>query len=80
MEQLQKWRTRDEEVNNKWDKTQHGFTKYRMCETNVILSSEKITDFPDKWTAADLIYLEYNAVFEYSASCKVISSRAEAED
>lgn len=80
MEQLQKWRARDEEVNNKWGKTQHGFTKYRMYEANMILSSEKVTDFPDKWTAADLIYLEYNAVFESLTSCKVISSRAEAED
>lgn len=50
------------------------------CVRLMWLSSEKITDFPDKWTATDLIYLEYNAVFEYSASCKVISSRAEAED
>lgn len=45
-----------------------------MSEANVILSSEEITDFPDKWTAADLIYLEYNAAFECSASQEVISS------
>lgn len=39
-----------------------------------------MADFPDKWTAADLVYLEYNVAFEYSASWEVISSTAEAED
>lgn len=43
-----------------------------MCKANMILSLEKITDFPDKWTEADHTYLEYNAVFEYSASWEVI--------
>lgn len=69
LEQLKKWRRAwDEEVNKKWGKIQQGFNKYRMSEANVILSLEKITDFPDKWTAAGLIYLEHNAAFECSVS------------
>ncbi|CAM4614994.1 unnamed protein product [Caretta caretta] len=55
---------KDIEVNGKWDKIQHGFTKGRSCQTNLISSFEKVTDFLDKGNAVDLIYLDFSKAFD----------------
>ncbi|CAM4664948.1 unnamed protein product [Caretta caretta] len=55
---------KDIEVNDKWDKIQHGFTKGRSCQTNLISFFEKVTDFLDKGNAVDLIYLDFSKVFD----------------
>ncbi|CAM4707266.1 unnamed protein product [Lepidochelys kempii] len=55
---------KDIEVNGKWDKIQHGFTKGRSCQTNLISFFEKVTDFLDKGNAVDLIYLNFSKVFD----------------
>ncbi|CAM4600964.1 unnamed protein product [Caretta caretta] len=55
---------KDIEVNGKWDKIQHGFTKGRSCQTNLISSFEKVTDFLDKGNAVDLIYLNFSKAFD----------------
>lgn len=44
------------EVNGKWDKTQHEFSKDRLYQTNPITFFDKITDYPDKGSAVNLIY------------------------
>ncbi|CAM4371744.1 unnamed protein product [Caretta caretta] len=54
---------KDIEVNGKWDKIQHGFTKGRSCQTNLIFF-EKVTDFLDKGNAVDLIYLDFSKAFD----------------
>ncbi|CAM5155546.1 unnamed protein product [Natator depressus] len=54
---------KDIEVNGKWDKIQHCFTKGRSCQTNLIFF-EKITDFLDKGNAVDLIYLDFSKAFD----------------
>ncbi|CAM5084683.1 unnamed protein product [Natator depressus] len=54
---------KDIEVNGKWDKIQHGFTKGRSCQTNLI-SFEKVTDFLDKGNAVDLNYLDFSKAFD----------------
>ncbi|CAM4559628.1 unnamed protein product [Caretta caretta] len=54
---------KDIEVNGKWDKIQHGFTK-GSCQTNLISFFEKVTDFLDKGNAVDLIYLDFSKVFD----------------
>uniref|UniRef100_A0A8C3HAP4 Reverse transcriptase domain-containing protein n=1 Tax=Chrysemys picta bellii TaxID=8478 RepID=A0A8C3HAP4_CHRPI len=55
---------KDLEVNGNWDKLQHGFTKGRSCQTNLISFFEKVTDFLDKGNAVDLIYLNFSKVFD----------------
>ncbi|CAM4553252.1 unnamed protein product [Caretta caretta] len=55
---------KDIEVNGKWDKIQHGFTKGRWCQTNLISFFEKVTDFLDKGNAVDLIYLNFSKAFD----------------
>ncbi|CAM5076373.1 unnamed protein product [Eretmochelys imbricata] len=55
---------KDIEANGKWDKIQHGFTKGRSCQTNLIPFFEKVTDFLDKGNAVDLIYLDFSKVFD----------------
>ncbi|CAM5151441.1 unnamed protein product [Natator depressus] len=55
---------KDIEVNGKWDKMQHGFTKGRSCQTNLISFFEKLTDFLDKGNAVDLIYLDFSKAFD----------------
>ncbi|CAM5083682.1 unnamed protein product [Natator depressus] len=52
------------EVNGNWDKIQHGFTKGRSCQTNLISFFEKVTDFLDKGNAVDLIYLDFSKAFD----------------
>ncbi|CAM4595088.1 unnamed protein product [Lepidochelys kempii] len=54
---------KDIEVNGKWDKIQHCFTKGRSCQTNLISFFEKVTDFLDKGNAVDLIYLDFSKAF-----------------
>ncbi|CAM5091339.1 unnamed protein product [Eretmochelys imbricata] len=55
---------KDIEVNGNWDKIQHGFTKGRSCQTNLISFFEKVTDFLDKGNAVDLIYLDFSKAFD----------------
>ncbi|CAM4513742.1 unnamed protein product [Caretta caretta] len=55
---------KDIEVNGKWDKIQHGFTKGRSCQTNLISFFERVTDFLDKGNAVDLIYLDFSKAFD----------------
>ncbi|CAM5074360.1 unnamed protein product [Natator depressus] len=55
---------KDIEVNCKWDKIQHGFTKSRSCQTSLISFFEKVTDFLDKGNAVDLIYLDFSKAFD----------------
>ncbi|CAM5156864.1 unnamed protein product [Eretmochelys imbricata] len=55
---------KDIEVNGKWDKIQHGFTKGRSCQTNLISFFEKITDFLNKGNTVDLIYLDFSKAFD----------------
>ncbi|CAM4321167.1 unnamed protein product [Caretta caretta] len=55
---------KDIEVNGKWDKIQHGFTKGRSCQTNLISFFEKVTDSLDKGNAVDLIYLDFSKAFD----------------
>uniref|UniRef100_K7F1X3 Reverse transcriptase domain-containing protein n=1 Tax=Pelodiscus sinensis TaxID=13735 RepID=K7F1X3_PELSI len=55
---------RDIEANGNWDKLQHGFTKGRSCQTNLISFFEKVTDFLDKGNAVDLIYLDFSKAFD----------------
>ncbi|CAM4563226.1 unnamed protein product [Caretta caretta] len=55
---------KDIEVNGKWNKIQHGFTKGRSCQTNVISFFEKVTDFLGKGNAVDLIYLDFSKAFD----------------
>ncbi|CAM4373323.1 unnamed protein product [Lepidochelys olivacea] len=55
---------KDIEVNGKWDKIQHGFTKGRSCQTNLISFFEKVIDFLDKGNAVDLIYLDFSKAFD----------------
>ncbi|CAM4552508.1 unnamed protein product [Caretta caretta] len=55
---------KDIEVNGNWDKIQHGFTKGRSCQTNLISFFETVTDFLDKGNAVDLIYLDFNKAFD----------------
>ncbi|CAM5123271.1 unnamed protein product, partial [Eretmochelys imbricata] len=55
---------KDIEVNGKWDKIQHGFTKGRLCQTNLISFFEKVTEFVDKRNAVDLIYLDFSKAFD----------------
>ncbi|CAM4380368.1 unnamed protein product [Caretta caretta] len=55
---------KDIKANGKWDKIQHGFTKGRSCQTNLISFFEKVTDFLDKGNAVDLIYLDFSKVFD----------------
>ncbi|CAM4688129.1 unnamed protein product [Caretta caretta] len=43
---------------------QHGFTKGRSCQTNLISFFEKVTDFLDKGSAVDLIYLDLSKAFD----------------
>ncbi|CAM5109435.1 unnamed protein product [Eretmochelys imbricata] len=52
---------KDIEVNDKWDKIQHGFTKGRSCQTNLISFFEI---FLDKGNAVDLIYLDFSKAFD----------------
>ncbi|CAM4697526.1 unnamed protein product [Caretta caretta] len=54
---------KDIDVNGNWDKIQHGFTKGRSCQTNLIFF-EKVTDFLDKGNAVDLIYLDFSKAFD----------------
>ncbi|CAM4591327.1 unnamed protein product [Lepidochelys kempii] len=55
---------KDIEVNGKWVKIQHGFTKGRSCQTNLISFFEKVTDFLDKGNTVDLIYLDFSKAFD----------------
>ncbi|CAM5087852.1 unnamed protein product [Natator depressus] len=55
---------KDIEVNGKWDKIQHGFTKGRSCQTNLISFFDKVIDFLDKGNAVDLIYLDFSKAFD----------------
>uniref|UniRef100_A0A674KC54 Reverse transcriptase domain-containing protein n=1 Tax=Terrapene triunguis TaxID=2587831 RepID=A0A674KC54_9SAUR len=55
---------KDLEVNGNWDKLQHGFTKGRSCQTNLISFFEKVTVFLDKGNAVDLIYLDFSKAFD----------------
>ncbi|CAM4590454.1 unnamed protein product [Lepidochelys kempii] len=55
---------KDIEVNGKWDKIQHGLTKGRSCQTNLISFFENVTDFLDKGNAVDLIYLDFSKAFD----------------
>ncbi|CAM5100391.1 unnamed protein product [Eretmochelys imbricata] len=55
---------KDIEVNGKWDKIQHGFTKGRSCQTNLISFFEKVTDFLNKGNTVDLIYLDFSKAFD----------------
>ncbi|CAM5127349.1 unnamed protein product [Natator depressus] len=55
---------KDIEINGKWDKIQHGFTKGRSCQTNLISFFETVTDFLDKGNAVDLIYLDFSKAFD----------------
>ncbi|CAM5112852.1 unnamed protein product [Eretmochelys imbricata] len=55
---------KDIEVNGKWDTIQHGFTKGRSCQTNLISFFEKVTDFVDKGNTVDLIYLDFSKAFD----------------
>lgn len=43
------------EVNGKWDKTQHELPKI-LQQTNPVTFFDKITDYPDKGSAVNLIY------------------------
>ncbi|CAM4605209.1 unnamed protein product [Lepidochelys olivacea] len=43
---------------------QHGFTKGRSCQTNLIPFFEKVTDVLDKGNAVDLIYLDFSKAFD----------------
>lgn len=45
------------EINGKWNETQHGFTKSRLCQTNLIFSFNNVTGFVDKGNSADLTWL-----------------------
>uniref|UniRef100_A0A8C3IEJ8 Reverse transcriptase domain-containing protein n=1 Tax=Chrysemys picta bellii TaxID=8478 RepID=A0A8C3IEJ8_CHRPI len=54
----------DLEVNGNCDKLQHGFTKGRSCQTNLISFFEKVTDLLDKGNAVDLIYLDFSKAFD----------------
>ncbi|CAM5171235.1 unnamed protein product [Eretmochelys imbricata] len=55
---------KDIDVNGNWDKIQHGFTKGRSCQTNLISFFEKVTDFLDKGNTVDLIYLDFSKAFD----------------
>ncbi|CAM4694885.1 unnamed protein product [Lepidochelys kempii] len=62
---------KDIEVNGKWEKIQHGFTKGRSCQTNLISFFEKVTDFLDKGNAViainavnAIIYLDFSRAFD----------------
>uniref|UniRef100_A0A8C3PDM1 Reverse transcriptase domain-containing protein n=1 Tax=Chrysemys picta bellii TaxID=8478 RepID=A0A8C3PDM1_CHRPI len=55
---------KDLEVNGNCNKLQHGFTKGRSCQTNLISFFEKVTDFLDKGNAVDLIYLDFSKAFD----------------
>uniref|UniRef100_A0A8C3FZL9 Reverse transcriptase domain-containing protein n=1 Tax=Chrysemys picta bellii TaxID=8478 RepID=A0A8C3FZL9_CHRPI len=55
---------KDLEDNANWDKLQHGFTKGRSCQTNLISFFEKVTDYLDKGNAVDLIYLDFSKAFD----------------
>uniref|UniRef100_A0A8C3FC47 Reverse transcriptase domain-containing protein n=1 Tax=Chrysemys picta bellii TaxID=8478 RepID=A0A8C3FC47_CHRPI len=55
---------KDLEVNGNSDKLQHGFTKGRSCQTNLISFFEKVTDLLDKGNAVDLIYLDFSKAFD----------------
>ncbi|CAM4715701.1 unnamed protein product [Lepidochelys kempii] len=55
---------KDIEVNGNWDKIQHGFTKGRSCQTNLISFFEKVTDFLDKGNTVDLIYRNFSKAFD----------------
>ncbi|CAM4667170.1 unnamed protein product [Lepidochelys kempii] len=61
---LKKKVVKDIEVNGKWNKIQHGFTKGRSCQTNLISFFEKVTDFLDKGNAVDLTYLDFRKAFD----------------
>ncbi|CAM4548729.1 unnamed protein product [Lepidochelys olivacea] len=61
---LKKKVVKDIEVNGKWDKIQHGFTKGRSCQTNLISSFEKVANFLDKGNTVDLIYLDFSKAFD----------------
>ncbi|CAM4651613.1 unnamed protein product, partial [Lepidochelys olivacea] len=64
LEKILKKVIKDTEVNGKWDKIQHGFTKGRSCQTKLISFFEKVTDFLDKGNAVDLIYLDFSKAFD----------------
>uniref|UniRef100_A0A8C3F2F9 Reverse transcriptase domain-containing protein n=1 Tax=Chrysemys picta bellii TaxID=8478 RepID=A0A8C3F2F9_CHRPI len=55
---------KDLEVNGNCDKLQHGFTKGRSCQTNLISFFEKVTDLLDKGNAVNLIYLDFSKAFD----------------
>ncbi|CAM4397635.1 unnamed protein product, partial [Lepidochelys olivacea] len=55
---------KDIEVNGKWDKIQHGYTKGRSCQTNLISFFETVTDFLDKGNAVYLMYLDFSKAFD----------------
>uniref|UniRef100_A0A452GZ21 Reverse transcriptase domain-containing protein n=1 Tax=Gopherus agassizii TaxID=38772 RepID=A0A452GZ21_9SAUR len=55
---------KDIEVNGNWDELQHGFTKGRSCQTNLISFFEKVTDYLDKGNAVDIIYLDFSKAFD----------------
>ncbi|CAM4571088.1 unnamed protein product [Caretta caretta] len=55
---------KDIEVNGKWDKIQHGFTKGRLCQTNLVSFFEKVTDVLDKGNTVDQIYLDFSKAFD----------------
>lgn len=47
---------KDMQVNGKWDETKHEFAKGSLQQTNRITFFDKITDYPDKGNAVNLIY------------------------
>ncbi|CAM4308052.1 unnamed protein product [Lepidochelys kempii] len=55
---------KDIEVSGNWDKMQHGFTKGRSCQNNLISFFEKVRVFLDKGNAVDLIDLDFSKAFD----------------
>lgn len=43
--------------------SQHGFTKGKSCLTNLIKSYNDLSDLTDEESAADIVYLDFNEVF-----------------
>ena len=46
------------------NETQHGFISKRSCLTNLLQFIEKITDFIDQGYPVDVVFLDFQKVFD----------------